>query len=572
MDFTINTGGQAGQGIDTIGGLVSQVFVKTGFYVHVLKDFESRIRGGYNFNQIRVRDSPVYAATDKVDLIIAMSKDAIVEQRSRLTEGGVIIFDEGIEFDELESCHLSAPLEKIAKEVGGSTRMTNAAALGAALAVLQFPFKLVENALTAKFERKGEKVVASNVAVAKALYDLTTEQFSGTCSQNLSSIKKGPSKNLLFINGNRALALGAMASNLKWISAYPMSPSTQVFQDIVSQAHKLNIGTLQAEDELSAITMGLGASFAGARAFVTTSGGGFSLMTEALGLAAITETPIVIYNAQRPGPATGLPTRTEQSDLLFMAHASQGEFPRILLAPKDPVEGFEVATRAFNLADKFQVPVMILGDQYYADSMMNVPRFDVTGVSVDRGLIAAEGPDPEYLRYKLTNDGVSPRAFPGDAGKTVVNSGNVHLESGHITENPDLRSAMVEKLMNKVPHILKTLNPPTIYGRKNADITLLTWGSTWGSVYEAINLLNAEGVSINQLHFCDVYPLRITTLKAVFKKAKKVVAVEQNATSQFARLVRMETGLGVDHRINKYDGRQMTARWVMTQLKEADIA
>ncbi|MEE9541169.1 MAG: 2-oxoacid:acceptor oxidoreductase subunit alpha [Candidatus Thorarchaeota archaeon] len=572
MDFTINTGGQAGQGIDTIGDLISQVFVKTGFYVHVLKDFESRIRGGYNFNQIRVSDSPIYAATDKVDLIIAMTKEAIVEQRSRLTEGGVIIFDEGIEFDELESCHLSAPLEKTAKEVGGSTRMTNAAALGAALAVLQFPFKLVENALTAKFERKGEKVVASNVAVAKALYDLTTEQFSGTCSQNLSSVKKGPSKDFLFINGNRALALGAMASNVKWISAYPMSPSTQVFQDIVSQAHKLNIGTLQVEDELSAITMALGASVAGARSFVTTSGGGFSLMVEALGLAAITETPIVIYNAQRPGPATGLPTRTEQSDLLFMTHASQGEFPRILLAPKDPVEGFEVATRAFNLADKFQVPVMILGDQHYADSMMNIPRFNVTGVNVDRGLIATAGPDPEYLRYKLTEDGVSPRAFPGDAGKIIVHSGNVHLENGHITENPDLRNAMVEKLMRKIPHILKSLNPPIIYGKKIADITLLTWGSTWGSVNEAVNLLNADGVSINQLHFCDVYPLRTKILKTVFKNAKKVVAVEQNATSQLARLVRMETGLSVDHHINKYDGRQMTGRWVMTQLKEAGIA
>jgi 2-oxoglutarate ferredoxin oxidoreductase subunit alpha len=572
MDFTINTGGQAGQGIDTIGDLISQVFVKTGFYVHVMKDFESRIRGGYNFNQIRVSDSPVYAASDKVDLIIAMTKDAIVEQRSHLTEGGVIIFDEGIEFDKLESCHLSAPLEKMAKEVGGSTRMTNAAALGAALAVLQFPFKLVENALTAKFERKGEKVVASNVAVAKALYDLTTEQFSRTCSQNLSFAKNGPSKDFLFINGNRALALGAMASNLKWISAYPMSPSTQVFQDIVSQAYKLNIGTLQAEDELSAITMGLGASFAGARAFVTTSGGGFSLMVEALGLAAISETPIVIYNAQRPGPATGLATRTEQSDLLFMTHASQGEFPRILLAPKDPVEGFEVATRAFNLADKFQVPVMILGDQYYADSMMNISQFDVTGVNVDRGSIATNGPDPDYLRYKLTKDGVSPRAFPGDAGKTVVHSGNVHLENGHITENPDLRNAMVEKLMKKVPHILKTLNPPTIYGKKIADITLLTWGSTWGSVYEAISLLNADGVSINQLHFCDVYPLRTTTLKTVFKKAKKIVAVEQNATSQFARLVRMETGLSVDYHINKYDGRQMNAQWIITQLKEAGIA
>jgi 2-oxoglutarate ferredoxin oxidoreductase subunit alpha len=293
-------------------------------------------------------------------------------------------------------------------------------------------------------------------------------------------------------------------------------------------------------------------------------------MAEALGLSGITETPVVIYNAQRPGPATGLPTRTEQADLLFMVHASQGEFPRVLLAPKDPIEGFEVAWRAFNLADQFQIPVMILGDQYYADSTMNIPTLDVSKVVVDYGLLGSSGAD-DYQRYALTKDGVSPRAFPGDEGKIVVQSGNVHREDGHITEDPEMRNAMVEKLMKKIPNIKNTLNPPKIYGNHDAKISLLTWGTTWGAANEAIEILSSGGVSVNQLHFCDVYPLRTEILSQVWDQAEKVVAVEQNVTSQFAKLVRMETGLTVDAHVNKYDGRRMSARWIIKELEELGV-
>jgi 2-oxoglutarate ferredoxin oxidoreductase subunit alpha len=305
---------------------------------------------------------------------------------------------------------------------------------------------------------------------------------------------------------------------------------------------------------------------------VTTSGGGFALMVEGLGLAAMTETPVVIYNAQRPGPSTGLPTRTEQGDLLFMLTSSQGEFPRIMLAPKDPVEGFDVTTRAFNLTDKFQVPVMILGDQHFSDSVMNVPRFDATKVMIDRGKRAPARTSEPYERFKLAEDGISPIAFPGDAGKFVVASGNVHLEDGHVTENPEMRNAMVEKFMKKIPHIMKSLNPPEIFGGRGAETTLLTWGSTWGAAYEAVKTLSDKGVSINQLHFCDVFPLKTDILTEVFNEAKKVVAVEQNATSQFAKLVQMETGLTVDHHINKYDGRPMTSRFIMDRLREGGIS
>lgn len=571
MDITFNIGGEAGQGIDTIGDLLTQVFVKAGFYTFTIKDFESRIRGGYNFTQIRVSDSSIVAPVDKIDLIVALTRDAIVGQREKLTENGVIIFDDSIDFGNLEACHYAAPLEKMAKEVGGNVRMTNAAALGAILSVLQFPFEMAESALAGIFERKGKKIVEGNVAVARAMYQMTREKFVGTCSQNLADLKEGPCKDDFLVTGNVALALASMASNLKWISAYPMSPSTSAFEKVVAHAHDLNIGFLQTEDEIAAICMAIGASYAGARSMVTTSGGGYSLMVEAVGLAAMTETPIVIYNAQRPGPSTGLPTRTEQADLLFMAFSSQGEFPRIMLAPKDPEQAFDVAVRAFNLADKFQVPVMILGDQYFADSVKNTARPDLTRVSVDRGKLYKSGSDGQYKRYALTDDGISPRAFPGE-GKTVVSSGNVHLEDGHITEDPDIRNAMVEKFMAKIPLIVDELDPPKIYGSQKADITLLTWGSSWGAAYEAVHLLNDEMKLFNQLHFCDIYPLRIEMLEDIFQHAKNVVSVEMNATSQFANLVRMETGLSVDYEINKYDGRPLTARWIIERLQEGGLA
>ena len=571
MDITFNIGGEAGQGIDTIGDLLTQVFVQAGFYTFTIKDFESRIRGGYNFTQVRVSDKPIHATTDYVDVIVALSRDAVIGKRDKLVEGGVIIFDDTIEFDDLEACHYSTPLEKTAKEVGGNVKMMNAAALGAILSVLRFPFKLAEEALIAIFGKKGNKIVIGNVAVAKALYDLTAEKFTGTCRYNLDTLETGPCKDKLLLTGNRALALGAIAANLKWISAYPMSPSTSLFMDIVSYSRDLNIGALQTEDEIASITMAIGASFAGVRSMVSTSGGGFSLMAEAVGLSAMAEVPVVIYNAQRPGPSTGLPTRTEQADLFFMAFASQGEFPRIMLAPKDPLEAFDVATRAFNLADKFQIPVMILGDQYLADSSMNIPRIDASKVIVDRGKLAKSGPDADYKRYLLTDDGISPRAFPGDEGKSVVSSGNVHREDGHITEDPEIRNKMVAKFMNKLPAILESLNPPVLYGDEGAEVTLLTWGSTWGAANEALQILKDEGVSINQLHFCDIYPLRTEKLRKVLRRSKQIISIEQNVTSQFAQLVKMATGITVHHFINKYDGRPMTARWIVDEIKEAGI-
>ncbi len=571
MDISFNIGGMAGQGIDTIGDMLTQVFVRTGFYTFTVKDFESRIRGGYNFTQVRVSDVPVHAPVDHMDVIVALTHDAVVGPRPRLVDGGVIIFDDTIAFDDLEPCHFPAPLSRTAKEVGGSVRMTNAAALGALLSVVRFPVDLAEEVLGHVFARKGEEVVEKNVLVAKRMYEVTQERFSGECRHDLSTVRCGPSTDRLVLTGNQALALGAIAANVKWVSAYPMSPSTSAFQEVVARAHEFRIGTLQTEDEIAALCMAIGASYAGARTMVTTSGGGFSLMVEALGLAGMTETPVVIYNAQRPGPSTGLPTRTEQSDLLFSVFASQGEFPRVVLAPRSIRDAFDTAVRAFNLADRFQVPVVILGDQFLADSSMALPLIDVSTVRVDRGVLAGDDDTP-YLRYRLTDDGVSPRAFPGEPGRVVVASGNTHLEDGHITEDPAIRDAMAEKFLKKVPAIRDALRPPELYGSEDADMVLVSWGSTWGAVREAVDLLRAGGQSVCQLHFTDLYPLRTALLREVLSGASVSVSIEQNATSQFAALVSMETGLMCDHHLNKYDGRPMTARWVVDRLQGAGIA
>ncbi|TXT55914.1 MAG: hypothetical protein BAJATHORv1_30297 [Candidatus Thorarchaeota archaeon] len=570
MDLNFNIGGVAGQGIDTIGDLLAQLFVGACFYTHTIKSYRSRIRGGYNYTQVRVSSEPVYAPVDEIDIVIALVKEGITRQRDQLVDGGVIIFDKSIEFEDMESCHFPAPLKETAEEVGGSEKMTNVAAVGTLLSVLNFPFSMIEDALSVVFKKKGDNIIQKNIDVAKSLYEYTQKEFKSKCRHDLTDAEKGACRDWLLLNGNEGLAFGAMAAGLKWISAYPMSPSTSVFQTIMQSAQELEIGALQTEDEIAAINMAIGASYAGARTMVTTSGGGFSLMVEGLGLAAMTETPIVIYDAQRGGPSTGLPTRTEQSDLMFLLFASQGEFPRVMFAPKDPQEGFEVAIRAFNLADRFQIPALILGDQHFADSILNIEHLDVSNVEIDRGKIAPDDIE-DYKRYELTEDGISPRAFPGDKGKVVVSTGNAHLEDGHVTEDPIVRKAMVEKFLKKTPQILEEMQEPRIFGPEDAKTTLMTWGSTWGAAYEAMKILSSNGMSINQLHFCDVYPLRDETLRTIFDTADQIISVEQNSTSLFAKLVRMETGLAVHHEVNKYDARPMTARWIMKQLKEAGI-
>ncbi|HRX09389.1 MAG TPA: 2-oxoacid:acceptor oxidoreductase subunit alpha, partial [Candidatus Limiplasma sp.] len=355
------------------------------------------------------------------------------------------------------------------------------------------------------------------------------------------------------------MALGALAGGLRFYSAYPMSPSTTLLNFFTAHAEEFSLVVEQAEDEIAAINMALGASFAGAQAMVGTSGGGFALMVEALGLAGIAELPVVIVDVQRPGPATGLPTRTEQSDLLFTCFASQGEFPRMVIAVRNHADAFYQTARAMQLAHKYQIPVLVLSDQYLADSAATVEPFDVKKAASSVKPLEQEAVDPaDYLRYKITDSGISPMLVPGKTEALVRSDSDEHTEDGTITESAEVRVQMVDKRARKLDLLAEELLEPEYVGSKEPEVLLIGFGTTHNAIAEAVSVLNKRGVSIGALSFGDIYPLPTKELKRYWSKAKAVYSVEQNATAQLARLVRMETGLSVDQSVLKYDGRQLS--------------
>ena len=342
--------------------------------------------------------------------------------------------------------------------------------------------------------------------------------------------------------------MGAIAGGCNFVSSYPMTPSTPVLTFLAQHSKEFNIVVEQAEDEIAAINMALGAWYAGARGMVTTSGGGFALMAEGLSLAGIIESPIVIHLAQRPGPATGLPTRTEQGDLLFALFAGHGEFPRIIFAPGTLEDAFYLTQKAFNLADKFQIPVFIMTDQYFIDSYYNIPKLDISKINIEQYIIET---DSDYKRYSLTDDGISPRGIPGKGDGLVVVDSDEHDTEGHITEDHDVRIKMVDKRLKKYKAITKEAIPPRLIGKEDSKTLIVCWGSTCNSVSESIKRLKRDDVSM--LHFKQVYPLHPDTHR-FFEKAEKWIIIENNATSQFGSILKLYTGIDIQTKILKYDG------------------
>ena len=415
MDISIRIGGEAGQGIQSISSIIAKTFVRHDFYVFINQDFASRIRGGHNFDQVRISNAPVRAIDDKVQILIALDKETTNRDIGCLADNGVLLFD-GDEFDFTsdDSNHLSIPFTQIASKAGKSKIMANSVAIGAAIALTDFELQPVLDCMQEQFRSKGSETVEKNKKSAAAGYDFVRRNLKERPLLRVSSAKSFRQK--MLITGSQALALGAMASGLKFYSGYPMSPATSIMEFVASQADRYNIIVEQAEDEIAAVNMVIGANFAGARAMTATSGGGFCLMAEALSLAGMTETPTVIIVAQRPGPSTGLPTRTEQADLNFVMHAGHGDFPRAVLAPGRPEQAVQLMSKAFNLADKYQIPVIVLGDQHFNDSYFTVHELDVQGIAIDRGLILTDRdlPSPqEYERYAPSESGISPRILPG---------------------------------------------------------------------------------------------------------------------------------------------------------------
>jgi 2-oxoglutarate ferredoxin oxidoreductase subunit alpha len=573
-NMSIRIGGDAGQGIESSGATLSLALARAGLHVFSTQDYRSRIRGGHNFYQVRISSHSIHSHSDPPQLLLALTGDTVDLESRLLAKGASVIYDESepVSVDELRALGLKPmglPLGLLAEE-HGSRVLISTAAVAAACGVIGLERVTLETVLADNFHPKGERVVQDNLAVARASYDVARRRYAADFAWSVR-IESAPERMLL--NGNQAIALGALAAGCRFIAAYPMTPGTTVFEFLASIAKDYGLVAKHAEDEIAAICMAIGAGFAGARAMTTTSGGGFSLMVEALGLAGMTEVPIVVVDAQRGGPSTGLPTRTEQPDLLFAIHASQGEFPRVVLAPGSIRECFTLTAKAFNLADKYQLPAIILTDTFLAGSLQTVDRdaLDFGAIGIDRGKLLSEF-DIEHLsegyrRFELTSDGVSPRAIPGQKEVEFSASSDEHDEHGHITEDIEVRHSMMEKRMRKERSMMSDLEAPRVLGPRDADLTLICWGSSCGPVREASNKLNALGQRTNVLHITQMWPFPSAIVDRFLRRAGRTIVIEQNYTGQFSKLLRMTTSFVPDQKILKYDGRPYTPEEIVQVIR-----
>lgn len=555
LDYTIKIGGEAGQGVQTIGDSLARVFARAGYHVFIHQDYESRIRGGHNFFQIRLSDRPITASRLPIDVVIALDKPSVANNQANLTEEGIIVYDSSLLKQTYEGPEfLDVPFLELATKDGGGRVMANTVATGAVLGMLGMGLDIFEGVLKEFFRKKGDVIVEQNIAAARRGRDFAVRNCE-RCAFSVAPFGKP----LMLIDGNTAIGVGAVISGCKFYTAYPMTPSTGVLTYMAGKSDQYGILVEQAEDEIAAINMALGASFAGVRSMTGTAGGGFALMVEGLSLAAMTETPVVILLGQRPAPATGLPTRTEQGDLLFALHAGHGEFPRIIFAPGSPEQAVHLTSRAFDLSQKYQLPALILTDQYLADSQWTYEGFNLSDLVCRDYRVRGDhfASLPEYKRHALTDTGISPFAVPGDAVHVVVTDSDEHDEEGHITEGPEMRRKMVEKRLHNKLRLLKTeIAPPTFYGNPDARTVLVAWGSLYGVLKEVTERLEAQGAAM--LHFTEIYPFPGTDefdYLSVLRKARRTVCVEQNASSQFALLLKAETGFSCSDAVNRYDGR-----------------
>ena len=529
-ELTVKVSGEAGQGMQTVGAALCRIFKKRGFCIFADQDYMSRIRGGNNFFRLRIAGRPLYTLRDKSDIAVALDDPGI----AKIAEGA------------------------------GDTKGVNSVACGLIVGLTGIEFVHVEEELRAAFEKKGEEIVAANIRAAKAGYD---HAVAGPQKQDFI-INPASSAKPLLMNGNDAIAMGAIRAGCKFYSAYPMTPSTSIMNVIAHYSKEYGILVEQAEDEIAAINMAIGASFAGARAMASTSGGGFALMVEGVSLSGMTETPVVIVDAQRPAPATGFPTRTEQADLDFILHAGHGEFARAVFAPGTIEEAFYLTVRAFNLAEKYQIPVFILTDQHLADSYRDVDNVDLNKAKVVRYVIsrAESGKVKGYKRYRLTDSGISPRAIPSWIDDVIYVDSDEHTEEGHITEDAGIRVKMVEKrLYKKMAGLSAEIEKPSAHNLDDAELVLVGFGSTYGVMKEASG--RTGGRKAGFIHLSQVWPFPSKEI-TVLLKGKRAVTVENNATGQLARLIRRETGIELGRPILKYDGRPFDLDYLTEKIKE----
>ena len=595
MQLAIGIGGAAGQGIATPGDILARIFVRRGLHLKTYNAYQSIVRGGHILLTLRTSDKPVLSTGDTLDVLVTLNQDTMDRHLGLMGPGSMVLFNAdkirpGTPSEGVQMCPFS--VKQLAPDAKGDL-VQNTIALAAVLKLIGVDFEVLEEILTLQFKRKGQAAIDENVGVARAGYQYAADHY-----QPFATPLPLQSKPLAFVDGNSALAMGGAAAGVRFYCAYPMSPSTGVLHWFARHAQQLGIMVRQVEDELGVINMAIGAAHTGCRAMCATSGGGFALMTEALGAAAMMEIPVVAIDVQRAGPATGVPTKTEQGDLWQVLGAGQGDYPRIIVAPTTIHDCFKTVPELFNLVDRFQCPGIIMSDLLISEGRSSVDPDDLSfDVPIDRGEListlslngangvngssAANGSNGAnghaedslsgYRRYAFTEDGISPRAVPGTPGYVHVVATDEHDDEGGLISdeytNPHKRQAMHEKRMRKMEGILPLIEPPQLFGPADADVTLIGWGSTEGVIREAIEQLADQNIVANNLQIKWLVPLHVEAIMDTLGKARRTIIVENNYSGQFARYLRSETSFVADSHIRKYDGEPFMPHHIVDGVK-----
>lgn len=577
VDIQWLIGGEAGYGIMTTGMMMSKIFTRLGLSVFDYVEYPSLIRGGHNAYYVRASDEEIFSQKRPVDILVALNRQTIDLHKHELAPKAALVYDN--ETIEVKPNEFSAPVElypvpllKLAKDQGADKLMINTVAVGASLGLFASDFAVLAEILKTTFLRKGEAIVALNTNTAKAGYDFVKTHHAELFPTKITKI----AKNQILVGGGEAIGMGAIRAGLKFAAIYPMTPINSIMNYLVSKAEAYNLVVKEPEDEIAGINMAIGASFAGVRSMVATSGGGFSLMVEGVGLAGQTEQPLVIVEGMRPGPATGMPTWTEQGDLRFVLHAAQGEFPRVVVAPGDLFEAFAFAMKAFNIAEKYQLVVIILVDKYLMEghATFDYEKFKTINAAfkIDRGKMVSDqeaSTQTDYKRYALFDDGISPRTLPGQAGGIHLAGSDEHDERGLYNEESEMRIHMMGKRFKKLEVAIAAgvFEAPVLYGNPDAPLTIVGFGSTKLPILEAIKWLARENIQVNYLQVAFLLPFPAARVADVINKAKKTLVIENNMHGQFEGLIREHTGLSVAHHLRKYDGRPFYPEEIVAFVK-----
>lgn len=578
-DVSWRIGGQQGEGIDSTGDIFAKSVSRMGLHLYTYRSFSSRIRGGLTFFEVRVSEKPVHARPDTVDVVLALGQEVIDATLETISDGAIILYDSDAFTPELEEAareklHLvGVPMTKIA-EANGSKIMRNMVGLGATAQLLKMPLDPFYEFVEERFGKKGEKIVNMNKSVLQAGAQHVKDTFHAQTPWALEKRPLPATGRRIVLNGNAALSFGALVGGVRFVAGYPITPATDVMEWFVDHGEKYNAAVVQSEDELSAINMILGASYAGVRSLTSTSGPGLSLMTEAIGLAGMAEHPVMIVDVMRPGPSTGLPTKHSQADLNFAIYGGHDDFPRIVVCPTTVEEAFYLVQHALNWMEQYQLPVFFLIDQDLAIANCPIDQLDLERVPINRGKLMtremAEGMTPEtYRRFEFTEDGVSPRTVPGYPNTLFLASGSEHDDRGVITENKVNRTRMMEKRARKLETFQKDVSYPVVEidGPKDARVGIVTWGSSFTACEEADARL--PETPLKRMAIKVLWPFPHKEVKAFLDSCDKVFVVENNFSGQLKGLIQREVGCHDKlHLINKYDGTPFRPTEIINAIQE----